>query len=127
MDSVEGGSICFRLEGGFIEIWYRPRGTIYPTSELEKGKKKEKVEDFLTKAKAASKGPIPLIPPKKICSLRREDCVYLQSFIKDAIPSLSKPWEEWFEKEFVPLSEQVIKLLTERMRIVPGAPRAEED
>ena len=107
LDLVEGGDVSFKAEGGFIKMQ-----SVTPFSEV-----------------LAPEGPTPegkvAMVQKEIGSIRREDCVHLQSFIKDSMPSMAKPTDEWFNQWVLPIFEQIMRAYLEKTRIEEPPPSEE--
>jgi len=98
LDLVEGGDVSFRVEGGFIKMQ-----SVTPFSEV------------LAPEGPTPKGKVAMVQ-KEIGSIRREDCVHLQSFIKDSMPSMSTAKDELFNEWVFPILEQIWQRYSAKIR-----------
>ena len=62
----------------------------------------------------------------KLGSIGREDCIHLQSFLKDSMPTMSTAKDELFNEWVFPIFEQIWRWYSAKMRINEPPPSEEE-
>ena len=104
LDLVERGDVSFKAEGGLIEMQ-----CVTPFSEV-----------------LAPEGPTPegkvAMVQKVIGSIRREDCIHLQSFLKDCLPTMSSESSRQFINEWFPLINEIMRVVLEKLGMYKPLP-----